>query len=129
MWTDERVARLRKLWSEGVSASKCAAELGLDHCKDGGRSAVCGKVRRLNLQRRPPSGPPRSRKCMRQRQARSIDWKPRPKIVHVSLAQPKQIIAPAPIAPDDPATLVAAAILAQARRAEARRESMRGMYA
>ena len=44
-WTDERVDRLRKLWIEGLSASRIAAELA------GGvtRNAVIGKVHRLGL--------------------------------------------------------------------------------
>ena len=44
-WTDERVALLRKLWDEGLSASRIAAELA------GGvtRNAVIGKVHRLGL--------------------------------------------------------------------------------
>ena len=42
-WTEERVALLKKLWSDGYSASRCAARLG------GGvtREAVCGKISRL----------------------------------------------------------------------------------
>ena len=44
-WTDERVERLRRLWLEGLSASRIAAELA------GGvtRNAVIGKVHRLGL--------------------------------------------------------------------------------
>ncbi len=43
-WTDERVERLKKLWSEGLSASQIAAQLG-----GVSRNAVIGKVHRLNL--------------------------------------------------------------------------------
>ena len=43
-WTDERVELLRKLWSEGLSASQIAAQLG--RCT---RNAVIGKVHRLKL--------------------------------------------------------------------------------
>ena len=44
-WTEERVELLRKLWDEGLSASRIAADLG------GGvtRNAVIGKVHRLGL--------------------------------------------------------------------------------
>jgi GcrA cell cycle regulator len=44
-WTDERVELLRKLWLDGLSASRIAAELA------GGvtRNAVIGKVHRLGL--------------------------------------------------------------------------------
>jgi GcrA cell cycle regulator len=43
-WTDERVELLRKLWSEGLSASQIAAQLGAVS-----RNAVIGKVHRLKL--------------------------------------------------------------------------------
>ena len=44
-WTDERVALLKKLWMEGLSASQIAAELG----EGVTRNAVIGKVHRLKL--------------------------------------------------------------------------------
>jgi GcrA cell cycle regulator len=44
-WTDERVELLRKLWSQGLSASQIAAELGHGIT----RNAVIGKVHRLGL--------------------------------------------------------------------------------
>ncbi len=43
-WTDERVELLKKLWSDGLSASQIAAELG-----GVTRNAVIGKVHRLGL--------------------------------------------------------------------------------
>jgi GcrA cell cycle regulator len=43
-WTDERVELLRKLWSEGLSASQIAAQMG-----GVSRNAVIGKVHRLKL--------------------------------------------------------------------------------
>ena len=43
-WTDERVELLKKLWSDGLSASQIAAQLG-----GVTRNAVIGKVHRLNL--------------------------------------------------------------------------------
>lgn len=52
-WTDERVEQLIALWTEGRSASECAAIIGgFEHCADRGRSAICGKVHRLNLKPR-----------------------------------------------------------------------------
>ena len=45
-WTDERVEQLKKLWSDGLSASQIAAELGGIT-----RNAVIGKVHRLGLVR------------------------------------------------------------------------------
>jgi GcrA cell cycle regulator len=49
-WTDERVTRLRKLWSDGLSAAQIAAELG-----GVSRNAVIGKVHRLGLNGRAKS--------------------------------------------------------------------------
>ncbi|WP_210496833.1 GcrA family cell cycle regulator [Microvirga antarctica] len=43
-WTDERVELLRKLWTDGLSASQIATELG-----NVTRNAVIGKVHRLGL--------------------------------------------------------------------------------
>jgi GcrA cell cycle regulator len=52
-WTDERVALLRKLWAEGLSASQIAIQLG-----GVTRNAVIGKVHRLGLAgRATPSRP------------------------------------------------------------------------
>src|ERR1700751_4052641 len=59
-WTDERVETLKKLWTEGLSASQIAAELGGIT-----RNAVIGKVHRLGLSGRaksPSSAAPRPRK-------------------------------------------------------------------
>jgi GcrA cell cycle regulator len=60
MWTDERVELLKKLWTDGLSASQIAAELGGIT-----RNAVIGKVHRLGLSGRaksPSSTAPRPRK-------------------------------------------------------------------
>jgi len=54
-WTDERVATLKKLWLEGLSASQIAKQLG-----GVTRNAVIGKVHRLGLSgRATPSQPTR----------------------------------------------------------------------
>ncbi|MBM3272031.1 GcrA cell cycle regulator [Candidatus Kaiserbacteria bacterium] len=47
-WTDERVELLRKLWSDGLSASQVAAELGPGITRNG----VIGKIHRLGLAER-----------------------------------------------------------------------------
>ena len=47
-WTEERISRLKKLWTEGKSASQIAATFG-----DITRNAVIGKVHRLGLSSRP----------------------------------------------------------------------------
>lgn len=59
-WTDERIERLKALWSQGVTASHIADELG-----GVSRNAVIGKAHRLGLQSRPspvkpnePEAPP-----------------------------------------------------------------------
>jgi GcrA cell cycle regulator len=60
-WTDERVELLKKLWSDGLSASQIAGELGGIT-----RNAVIGKVHRLGLSGRakaPSSSAPRQRKA------------------------------------------------------------------
>ena len=50
-WTDERVEQLKKMWSEGQSASQIAKELG-----GVTRNAVIGKVHRLGLSNRAGAG-------------------------------------------------------------------------
>jgi GcrA cell cycle regulator len=58
-WTDERVELLKKLWSEGLSASQIATQLG-----GVSRNAVIGKVHRLKLsgRGRASSAAPRPKK-------------------------------------------------------------------
>ena len=47
-WTDERIDRLKKMWSAGATASQIADELG-----GVSRNAVIGKAHRLGLDARP----------------------------------------------------------------------------
>jgi hypothetical protein len=55
-WTDERVEKLKELWSDGLSCTQVARALGGTT-----RNAVIGKVHRLGIDRKAPSGPkPRS---------------------------------------------------------------------
>lgn len=54
-WTDERVELLKKMWTEGQSASQIAKELG-----GVTRNAVIGKVHRLGLSNRAGAGAPPS---------------------------------------------------------------------
>lgn len=51
-WTDERVETLKRMWSEGQSASQIAKELG-----GVTRNAVIGKVHRLGLSNRVGAAP------------------------------------------------------------------------
>ncbi|MDX2236481.1 MAG: GcrA family cell cycle regulator [Hyphomonadaceae bacterium] len=65
-WSDERVALLRKLWAEGLSASQIAQQLG-----GVTRNAVIGKVHRLGLAgRATPSRP--AKRPVRAQRPRSI---------------------------------------------------------
>ncbi|WP_135449233.1 MULTISPECIES: GcrA family cell cycle regulator [Tabrizicola] len=71
-WTDERVETLKRMWSEGQSASQIAKELG-----GVTRNAVIGKVHRLGLSNRvggkddedeapaPAAAPPRAEPAAR----------------------------------------------------------------
>lgn len=70
-WNDERVELLKKLWSEGLSASQIAGRLGAVS-----RNAVIGKVHRLGLSGRATtsrmkSHRPRARAAAAKRMARS----------------------------------------------------------
>ena len=49
-WTEEKVAKLKELWSKGHTASQIAEALGVTT-----RNAVIGKAHRLNLEARAPS--------------------------------------------------------------------------
>jgi GcrA cell cycle regulator len=49
-WTDEKVEKLKELWTKGHTASQIAAALG-----DTTRNAVIGKAHRLDLEARAPS--------------------------------------------------------------------------
>ena len=58
-WTDEKVEKLKELWTKGHTASQIAVVLG-----DTTRNAVIGKAHRLDLEARAPSkqsGSPSSR--------------------------------------------------------------------
>ena len=56
-WTDEKVKKLKELWSKGHTASQIAGLLG-----DTTRNAVIGKAHRLDLEARAPSKPSASNK-------------------------------------------------------------------
>jgi GcrA cell cycle regulator len=45
-WTDDRLAKLQKLWEDGISISQIGEELGVS------RNAIAGKVHRLGLLKR-----------------------------------------------------------------------------
>jgi GcrA cell cycle regulator len=102
-WTDERVATLKKLWLDGLSASQIAKQLG-----GVTRNAVIGKVHRLGLSgRAAPSQP-----------ARPVFKAPRP----ARVAAP----APVPVARREPQPAPAAAAQPQETRAVVYREESPG---
>jgi GcrA cell cycle regulator len=82
MWTDERVATLKKLWTEGLSASQVARQLG-----GVTRNAVIGKIHRLGLSGRACPSPPRRARTLRP--ARPVGRR----------ATPPRPLPPAPAAP------------------------------
>ncbi len=62
-WTEDRVERLKKLWTDGLSAAQIAAELG-----GVTRNAVIGKVHRLGMSgRAKPAGSSGGRPARRTR--------------------------------------------------------------
>lgn len=84
-WTDERVETLKKMWSEGQSASQIAKELG-----GVTRNAVIGKVHRLGLSNRVGGAP----EPVKER----VDPAPKPEAKPAAAAKPAQP-APKPAAP------------------------------
>lgn len=111
-WNDERVELLKKLWSEGLSASQIAAELG-----NITRNAVIGKVHRLGLSGRAksvPTSPARQRtKTARpETPAQHPGSGAQPPLTHGNTAlavQPEEEFepapAPAPVAADNVVTM------------------------
>ncbi len=86
-WTDERVELLTKLWTDGLSASQVAKQLG-----GVTRNAVIGKVHRLGLSgRAKPSQPAR-------RKAKRAPAKLRPAVLP-KIARPKRAVPTAPSIP------------------------------
>jgi GcrA cell cycle regulator len=85
-WTDDRVELLRRLWSDGLSASQIAAEIG-----GVTRNAVIGKVHRLGLSGR---GKAKAASPQRPRKATRAPSAPTP----IAQATPRSpvIVAPAP---------------------------------
>lgn len=95
-WTEERVELLRKLWTEGHSASQIAAQLG-----GVTRNAVIGKVHRLGLSGRGKSTRTTTTRTKPQRTAKPTDRSrsgPMPTMGNTALkmdAQPNSDILPA----------------------------------
>ena len=66
-WTDQKVQKLKELWSKGHTASQIAEALG-----DTTRNAVIGKAHRLNLEARAPSKQSNSSRTGENKRIRSI---------------------------------------------------------
>jgi len=84
-WTDERVEALKKLWTEGLSASQIAKQLG-----GVTRNAVIGKVHRLGLAGRATPSRPAVKRPIRAAAPRPVSTQPQ--------AQPRVRLAGLPIA-------------------------------
>lgn len=83
-WTDERIERLRELWTKGMTASQIAEDLG-----GVSRNAVIGKAHRLDLQSRPSP-------------VKANDAAPAPKAEPRKIALPKSRPTPVPVAAAPP---------------------------
>ena len=90
-WTDERVETLKKMWSEGQSASQIAKELG-----GVTRNAVIGKVHRLGLSNRAGGG---SAAAAPAAGAKAATEKPAPKPAEAPAAEAKPAPATVSAAP------------------------------
>ncbi|MEM9344567.1 MAG: GcrA family cell cycle regulator [Pseudomonadota bacterium] len=86
-WTDERVELLKKMWSEGQSASQIAKELG-----GVTRNAVIGKVHRLGLSNRTNAQPAKPAK-EKEKAERPVTAKATAKVAEPAEAAPER---PAP---------------------------------
>lgn len=101
-WTDERIERLKKMWTKGATASQIADELG-----GVSRNAVIGKAHRLGLESRPSPVKPGEEK-EKKAAARPA---PAPKAVKPAAAAKP---APALAAPREPASAIPHSQLAAA---------------
>src|SRR6478736_692759 len=94
-WTDERIARLKKMWHDGATASQIADELG-----GVSRNAVIGKAHRLGLEQRPSPVKPGEEKEKKPAAAPSAaKAAPRP---DVPVSRPANVPTPAAAVPGAP---------------------------
>lgn len=97
-WNDDRVEQLKKLWSEGLSASQIASRMG-----GVTRNAVIGKVHRLGLSgRAAPAKPQRGRLYSEPRE--DIEPLPREATLKPLIPEP-EFIAPIVLESGDCATV------------------------
>jgi GcrA cell cycle regulator len=99
-WTDERIERLKELWTKGMTASQIAEELG-----GFSRNAVIGKAHRLGLQSRPSPVKPHEHGEKAQEAAPAAPAAPLapPEPAGDSPFEPLAEAEPAPAAPPPPA--------------------------
>jgi GcrA cell cycle regulator len=98
-WTDERIDRLKEMWTKGMTASQIADELG-----GVSRNAVIGKAHRLGLQSRPSpvkSNEEATRPAAAAPAAASEELKPAEVTLRPKASDPRP--APAPQPPPAPA--------------------------
>ena len=88
-WTDERVELLKKMWTEGQSASQIAKELG-----GVTRNAVIGKVHRLGLSNRAGATPAKAEAKPAKAEAKP---KPQPKTEPAREPKPEPVAEARPI--------------------------------
>jgi GcrA cell cycle regulator len=91
-WTDERIERLKGLWTQGMTASQIADELG-----GVSRNAVIGKAHRLGLQSRPSPVKPNEEGVEAGAEAESAPWE-EPAAAEPARAASAPEAAPAPAA-------------------------------
>ncbi|MBT8417721.1 MAG: GcrA cell cycle regulator [Silicimonas sp.] len=121
-WTDERVELLKKMWTEGQSASQIAKELG-----GVTRNAVIGKVHRLGLSNRAGSAAspaPEKKSAKADATPKAQSKKPakapvQEKVIEVTVA-PRKPIVPAgqPLPPQPSANEISPEALANVREIE-----------
>ena len=99
-WTDERIERLKELWSKGTTASQIAEELG-----GVSRNAVIGKAHRLGLQARPSPVKPNEAPAAKAKEApvEAAPWEePAPEAPEATPEPAPAAAAPAAAAPAAP---------------------------
>ncbi len=99
-WTEDAIATLRQLWSEGLSTAEIGRRMGIS------KNAVVGKAHRLNLAARPspirrvPSAAPSPRPA--RRAARPAMPRPSPMMAGTPMAPRPPADRPAPVVPMRP---------------------------
>jgi len=92
-WTEERIERLKKMWTDGATASQIADELG-----GVSRNAVIGKAHRLGLEQRPSpvkAGEEKEKKAAPAPAAAAPAARPAPKAAAPAAAPAASAAAPA----------------------------------